>query len=80
VFSRIAVVDQGQPAVRLIRAVRELDAEHTAPGPGVSAGHIGDLPAAVASAEGAEQTHLRAELRPRLVAAVARGMERATSA
>ncbi len=27
-FSRIAVVNRGEPAVRLIRAVRELDAEH----------------------------------------------------
>jgi acetyl/propionyl-CoA carboxylase alpha subunit len=28
VFSRIAVVNRGEPAVRLIRAVRELNAEH----------------------------------------------------
>src|SRR3712207_8851652 len=28
VFSRIAVVNRGEPAVRLIRDVRELDAEH----------------------------------------------------
>jgi acetyl/propionyl-CoA carboxylase alpha subunit/acetyl-CoA carboxylase carboxyltransferase component len=28
VFNRIAVVNRGEPAVRLIRAVRELDAEH----------------------------------------------------
>ncbi len=27
-FDRIAVVDPGEPALRLIRAVRELDAEH----------------------------------------------------
>ena len=27
VFSRIAVVNRGEPAMRLIRAVRELDAE-----------------------------------------------------
>ncbi len=28
VFERIAVVNRGEPAMRLIRAVRELDAEH----------------------------------------------------
>jgi acetyl/propionyl-CoA carboxylase alpha subunit len=28
VFSRIAVVNRGEPAMRLIRAVRELNAEH----------------------------------------------------
>src|SRR5204862_2678496 len=28
VFSRIAVINRGEPAVRLIRAVRELNAEH----------------------------------------------------
>ena len=27
-FTRIAVVNRGEPAVRLIRAVRELDEEH----------------------------------------------------
>ena len=27
-FDRIAVVNRGEPAMRLIRAVRELDAEH----------------------------------------------------
>src|SRR4051794_33480894 len=31
-FSRIAVVNRGEPAMRLIRAVRELNAEH---GPGI---------------------------------------------
>ena len=31
VFSRIAIVNRGEPAMRLIRAVRELNAEHAAP-------------------------------------------------
>jgi hypothetical protein len=28
VFHRIATIDRGEPAVRLVRAVREFDAEH----------------------------------------------------
>ena len=60
-FSRIAVVNRGEPAVRLIRAVRELDAEH---GTATRVGSVHDIIPA-------------AELRPCLIAAVERGMERA---
>ncbi len=35
-FDRIAVVDPGEPALRLVRAVRELDAEHGTRTPGLA--------------------------------------------
>ena len=141
-FERIAVVNRGEPALRLIRAVRELDARHAhtchravhrggAPAAAVvfsrevdrrtaADPRVRELEASIVAADAVEQTHLRsrlaslrsavrseelgevaaefeavhdierarrvgsvhdivpaAELRPRLVAAVERGMERA---
>ncbi len=66
-FDRIPVVDRGEPALRLVRARRELDAEHGTRTRG----------ALHTEAERRATVVRAAQPRPRLIAAVQRGTERA---